>query len=517
MELPFLPAIREKILETGAGIQTALGATGDKVKKRPFGALETLKTFGIGTLRDFPRSGAQLGLKVRSVIPGQEERTEFIPGTGAFPTVEKFLFGEEPIKIPERTGGELLQGLGVDKETADKYGGAVGYPLTILGTFPFFPGKKKVVEVITKETVEALSKRFGKETAQFIAAKGSKEFAEKALAEGGEDLVKETLKIEARQQAIDKLNDAIVAAKPIREVTEKLATGERAIRAARGTKALETPGEAGFQQALGKLKGELPKTEFEGVRKALNQDEVDTLFDAIKQQPQLDFYEKISAYTGLAKILGNLGGQIPTEGELKMLQSIFGRKLIDNILAKRPLWEKTKETLVDILNLPRAIMSSMDLSAPLRQGLILLEHKPKQGLNAWGQMFKFFGSQKVFDASKDEIVRRSTFQLMKDSGLFLSDITHNAIGLSKKEERFLSNFASKIPIIGQLVRASERGYVGFLNKLRADVFDDITEQFIKGGFNPDDHPQVWTNLADFINTVSGRGKLCGLEGAAPFL
>jgi len=452
--------------------------------------------------------------------------------------------------------------------------------------------------------------------------------------------------------ATNKLVQAIKEAKPLRAKAEKLYTAERSVRAGLGTEAMATGGEQGYFGALSKLKGELPKPKFEGVRATeefasplytearkyktaeeyvkgndlvfqggvkgtqsewwttnidvarefatrygkidkslgeirvakfsdlppefrtaidkygnsvmgdkpltkieyqrlqadrsnvitipkgkvkiidylhpdsqltdiwekankgmaeqvnkLTQQEVDTLFTQIQQSPKLDFFNKITAQTGLSKILGEQSGSIPTEGELKLLQGIFGEDLIKAVLSKRSFGEKFWENVSETLNVPRALVSSFDMSAPLRQGLVLTTSHPVKATGAGIDMVKSFFNPKAYDALMENIANRQSFKLMQDSKLALTDITGDAIYLSAKEEAFMTNFAEKIPILGKVVKASERAYAGFLNKIRADVFDDLASRYIEKGITPNDNPEFYTFLAEFINNASGRGNL----------
>ena len=75
-------------------------------------------------------------------------------------------------------------------------------------------------------------------------------------------------------------------------------------------------------------------------------------------------------------------------------------------------------------------------------------------------------------------------------------------------------WGEKIPIVGRGVRASNRAYTGFANKLRADVFDHLIKSAEKTGRNPWKEPQLVDSVIDFVNAGTGRGSLKGLEKAA---
>lgn len=317
-------------------------------------------------------------------------------------------------------------------------------------------------------------------------------------------------------EALDKLISAIRGAKPVRVEANAMISAERAKRAGAGSGAIQAKGEQGFYSALGQLKGEIKKPAFEGVRPSLNQADVDTLFDHIKQSG-LDFYSQIQTMTGLSKILGLEGGNIPTPSELKLLSKVFGKALPDEVFKKRGVGEKIWQGVKDVLNVPRSLMSSIDMSAPLRQGAVLFATKPKQGAAAFKDMVKYFFQPKFFEASMEDITHRPSYPLMRESKLALTDTSQNSYGLTDKEEAFMSNLAEKIPVVGRLVGASERAYTGFLNKIRADVFDDISKEYIAGGITPQERPEVFAALADFINTASGRGNLGPLNKAATIL
>lgn len=314
---------------------------------------------------------------------------------------------------------------------------------------------------------------------------------------------------------IGKLNYAIREAKPVREATEELYTAARSTRAAKGAEALKSVGgEKGYIEALKKLKGKLPKKPFEAIKKEFTQGEVDDLFNYIKQTEGFGFWEKIGTSNALVKLFE---GDVPARGELKLLQKAFGKEIVESVMSRRSLWEKLGEGLTELMNLPRALTTSFDMSAPLRQGIVLGIHKPKQAISAAKDMVKYFFKPDFYETAMDDIARMPNYDLMKKSKLALTETGEYAIGLVEREEAYMTNLAEHIPFVGKAVAASERAYVGFLNKLRADVFDDLAQEFMKGGYTPKTNPQVYGSLADFINTATGRGGGKILEKYGPTL
>jgi hypothetical protein len=185
---------------------------------------------------------------------------------------------------------------------------------------------------------------------------------------------------------------------------------------------------------------------------------------------------------------------------------------------------KKANPVAEAINLPRAIMASNDLSAPLRQGLGLI-HK-KAFWKAIPSMFKAYGSEDVFRAMQDEIASRPLFQkrvvkelndngdeviktlpsFADDAGLKLTDLTD----LSSREEALMSTWAEKVPG----VRRSNRAYTIFLNKLRADTFEDLVKKGQVFGVDSKTNLPLARELANFVNTATGRGDLGKLESSA---
>ncbi len=191
-------------------------------------------------------------------------------------------------------------------------------------------------------------------------------------------------------------------------------------------------------------------------------------------------------------------------------------ELIKIELENRSILQKVLDNSIEAANIPRTSMSSMDFSAPLRQGLIATVAHPKLAVQAGKEMFKMAGSQERFDKWFQNIKEDPRYTEAKKSGLYIAD-PHD-LRLSAKEESFMNNLVQKIPFIGtHLIKGSERAYTGYLNKLRWDLYNQLSEQLFVNGENYINHPKLYKGLADFVNNSTGRGKLGWFEKAAPLL
>ena len=309
----------------------------------------------------------------------------------------------------------------------------------------------------------------------------------------------------------DKIITALHGRKSLRGKQEQLYKIDRADRFGK-VKAVgkNIPGEEGYYAQIAKLKGPMTKVEFESIRNRFGQAEIDELFNVIENSTKVTGPNNITAKRGLANLLGEKGGKLPTEGELELLSQIFPKNLIDTLKKSKPLWARMKQAGLQLANIPRSMMSSFDLSAPFRQGLFMIHH-PKRFMQSFGKMFKQFGSEKTYKAVQESITQKPTYELMKESGLSLTEL---GTQMSKREEVFMSQWAEKIPLVGGGIRASGRAYTGFLNKLRADVFDDLVAKAEKLGRDPKNNMDLTKQIAKFVNVATGRGGLGHLEDAA---
>jgi hypothetical protein len=199
--------------------------------------------------------------------------------------------------------------------------------------------------------------------------------------------------------------------------------------------------------------------------------------------------------------------------KLKQEQEI---KFLKQQYANRSKSDKVKDAALEVINVPRALMSSFDFSAPLRQGIIPTIAHPELAFKAAKEMFKNAFSQKRFDRYFTNLRESNEFKVMEKSGLYIADPHDHK--LSAKEEMFMNNLAEKIPYIGKIVAGSERAYVSYLNKMRADIFTKGASLLAESGKTPENSPEDYKGLASWVNNSTGRGGMSkGMENASPIL
>lgn len=162
----------------------------------------------------------------------------------------------------------------------------------------------------------------------------------------------------------------------------------------------------------------------------------------------------------------------------------------------------------DKLNVARAIMTSFDLSAVFRQGGFFVFSNPRLAAKSLVPMLKATVSRQNEAAINKEIANRDNSMWYRKTKLAITD---PGGGITQKEEAYQTTWAEKIPIAGPIIKASERGYTTFLNKLRADAFDTFAATLTKDGDVTLEQAQAITN---FVNVSTGRGSLGKGEGLA---
>ena len=304
----------------------------------------------------------------------------------------------------------------------------------------------------------------------------------------------------ATKQAVDRLTAGIKRAKRLHPQKEKMISLEKSRRVAVAQQIREAQkGERAVLASRGPLKGEYSVPAFT----APEISPVDRyyMFESLRTS-KMPFFRYNN--TGEA-LLKTLRGDMPTRGEVVLLEKHFGSGLAKAILQKRSFGIKAWQNTLDILNIPRATLASWDLSFPLRQGIMLLPGHPKQWAKSFGQMMKSAvpgDKGKNYARYLEDMAESSRYATLRNrAGL---DITQWGLtDITVREEPFLSSWAELIPG----VKWSNRTFTTMSNQLRINVFDDVARNWERAGMSWAANPEEYTRLAAFLNHATGRGTI----------
>lgn len=178
------------------------------------------------------------------------------------------------------------------------------------------------------------------------------------------------------------------------------------------------------------------------------------------------------------------------------------------------------DELVATIGLPRALKTTLDLSAPGRQGLALAFRHPKEWGESWLPMIRAWRSEDGMQAVNKQIdsMMAAWRNDLGDDVVHFYDVGPQAEGLERVPgfeaagKGYVSAAVRKIPGLSN----SERAYATFLNYQKARTFDTMATSLLKAG---DTNTAHYQNLGRIIDHATGYGAapLKGrLEGQALF-
>lgn len=192
------------------------------------------------------------------------------------------------------------------------------------------------------------------------------------------------------------------------------------------------------------------------------------------------------------------------EYELQQQKAKFDEERFKDTLKNRHPVKKVWDATRELLTTSRAVITSADLSAVLRQAGFVSFGNPVRALKNIPPMLKAGLSEKRRFEINKEIMERPNAELYQQSKLAITDPNSN--NLNQLEEAYLSRWTKHIPLVG----ASERTYTTFLNLMRADTFDALLENLRKGGAVTKAETDA---IANYVNVATGRGNLASATGA----
>ena len=278
------------------------------------------------------------------------------------------------------------------------------------------------------------------------------------------------------------------------------------------------------------LSGELPR--LEGLQIKLDAEDMDELYRIIWEKTdevskpnhipinlagrQVNSVEYLNNMKAFGKVVD--AKELPQPAELLRLEKIFGSDMVEDLVSMRSKGDAFFEAFLDGWNLQKAIISSIDISAPGRQGWKLfpvpgVTPYNKEYLKAFAAQFKvldpIFGKHQ-YNIIEASIMENKYYDEVKRF-MPLMEQTGARRGINNAEDAFISDWASKIPG----VQISERAYNTFLNKLRFDSMYKTVDDWNRSGV---EYSEV--DLQDLANVIlwsTGRGSLGPAENHAKLL
>jgi len=193
-------------------------------------------------------------------------------------------------------------------------------------------------------------------------------------------------------------------------------------------------------------------------------------------------------------------GDFETKPELTQLQSWM----------KNPIRKAAAEA--------RQLQTGLDLSFPFRQGITNITRK-----EFWKSMVPMMKSalkEENFETLQNQVLTKPNFKMAEEAGIEFSELGKNIKNVEESISK--DTLVEGIKLAGfSPIRASNRAYMAFGNKLRSDLFDNMVEKAQKAGVELiGKDGKVNENaraIARYINDATGRGHLGKLEKNAEIL
>lgn len=227
---------------------------------------------------------------------------------------------------------------------------------------------------------------------------------------------------------------------------------------------------------------------------------------------------KAKKYTDMHEQIADLQDQLdtgnfrtPTKNErilserMQKLQderAILQKKVKERIEAATPrsVLQRVQGAATSILNTPRTVQATADMSFSFRQGGWTAITHPGYWVKSVLPAVKALVSEGGAVRSLRMIEEDPAFRVASKSKLYIAPLEGK---LTSVEEGFMARFLEKFPVIGKVIRGSERHMVTMGNEIRFNMFKDFIEKYHDA---PGSTKEAY---AAYLNDMTGRGQLRG--------
>jgi hypothetical protein len=205
-----------------------------------------------------------------------------------------------------------------------------------------------------------------------------------------------------------------------------------------------------------------------------------------------------------------LHGHMITKSEIDTLTEVFGAGFRQSMNRFRGKKDVFADIMRNLIGSPITFQGSYDMSAPFRQGFFLFTRMPANGVRTMRHMILAFANPAHAIEVESLILSHPRYLKYKDAGFYHAK-AGDVAGPGNLDEIYVSSLPSQIPFLGVGIRASQRAYNTFLNKMRFDYIDKMYDEWslpvnVNGKMvKPTIPKSQLEQLATLGNYATGRG------------
>jgi hypothetical protein len=170
-------------------------------------------------------------------------------------------------------------------------------------------------------------------------------------------------------------------------------------------------------------------------------------------------------------------------------------------------WEKAWDKIQSVLGVRRIVQTAVDASIWFRQ-LAKLTLNPRK----WdiARKFIFAGAQSVFSQKNYDRLMYGMHQAPDFEESVKDGIRYNeldSIDPKKQNEMFPKSFVFKIPILRELITASQRIADASLNVARYELYNKYKRELLRKGITRESDPNEYEQMAKLVMNSTGSGNM----------
>ena len=225
-----------------------------------------------------------------------------------------------------------------------------------------------------------------------------------------------------------------------------------------------------------------------------------------------DTYDKVRVKETLNKIAS---GETPQRAEAKLLEKTFGGEFA-RMNPQFTAWMHVREGFHNILNAPRELEATADLSGTFRQALLAGMRHPSLIYHNMGPQLRSLASEDYYNRFVGGIQHSDLAAEMEQAKVRITVLGKER---AAREEVYQSPWLEKTPGVGRVIRASGRAYTALLDGVRKDLFEKIYKNHqaagLFNGMSEKEYDHYLKSLGEFVNNATGQGgKMFGRHAAS---